>query len=80
MLFMCNIGSILPGESTLQQRREIKTANMAVKIKTNPEHPIKRHLKNKKSYSVQTQTKLNYPFVRQSQKNLLHAGSRPQRR
>jgi hypothetical protein len=27
-------------ESTLQQRREIKTANMAVKITTKPEHPI----------------------------------------
>jgi hypothetical protein len=39
------------GESTLQQRREIKTANMAVKITTaKPEHPINRHLKNKKAY------------------------------
>jgi hypothetical protein len=35
------------GESTLQQRQEIKTANMAVKITTKPEHPINRHLKNK---------------------------------
>jgi hypothetical protein len=35
---------------TLQQRREIKTENMAVKITTKPEHPINRHLKNKKAY------------------------------
>jgi hypothetical protein len=28
------------GESTLQQRREIKTANMAAKITPKPEHPI----------------------------------------
>jgi hypothetical protein len=39
------------GESTLQQRREIKTANMAVKITTKPEHPINRHLNNKKTYN-----------------------------
>jgi hypothetical protein len=38
------------GESTLQQRREIKSANMAVKITAKPEHPINRHLKNKKAY------------------------------
>jgi hypothetical protein len=38
------------GKSTLQQRREIKTANMAVKITTKPEHPINQHLKNKKAY------------------------------
>jgi hypothetical protein len=38
------------GESTLQERREIKTANMTVKITTKPEHPINRHLKNKKTY------------------------------
>jgi hypothetical protein len=37
------------GESTLQQRREIKTANMAVKIATKPEYSINRHLKNKKA-------------------------------
>jgi hypothetical protein len=38
------------GESALQQRREIKTANMAVKIITKPEHPINRHQQNKKTY------------------------------
>jgi hypothetical protein len=38
------------GESTHQPRREIETANMAVKITTKPEHPINRHLKNKKAY------------------------------
>jgi hypothetical protein len=37
-------------ESTLQQRREIKTANMALKITTKLEHPINRYLKNKKAY------------------------------
>jgi hypothetical protein len=62
------------GESTLQQRREIKTANMAVKITTKPEHPMHRHLKNKKAYDQYrlAQTKPNYLFLRQSQRNLLH--------
>jgi hypothetical protein len=36
--------------STLQQRREIKTVNIAVKITTKPEHPINRNLNNKKAY------------------------------
>jgi hypothetical protein len=38
------------GESTLYQIREIKTANMAVKDTTKPEHQINRHLNNKKAY------------------------------
>jgi hypothetical protein len=38
------------GQSTLQQRREIKTAKMAVKVTTNPEHQINRHLHNKKAF------------------------------
>jgi hypothetical protein len=39
------------GESKLQQRREIKAANMAVKITKKLEHPINQHLKNKKAYN-----------------------------
>jgi hypothetical protein len=38
------------GQSTLLQRGEIKTTNMAVKMKTKPEHPLNQHLKNKKAY------------------------------
>jgi hypothetical protein len=34
---------IKAGDSTLQQRWEIKTANKAVKITTKPEHTINRH-------------------------------------
>jgi hypothetical protein len=38
------------GEATLQQRREIKIANMVVKIIAKPEHPINRYLRNRKIY------------------------------
>jgi hypothetical protein len=38
------------GEATLQQRREIKIANMVVKIIAKPEHPINRCLRIRKIY------------------------------
>jgi hypothetical protein len=38
------------GETTLQQRREIKIADMVVKIMAKPEHPIHRYLRNRKMY------------------------------
>jgi hypothetical protein len=40
------------GEATLQQRREIKIANMVVKIIAKPEHPINRYLRNRKMIST----------------------------
>jgi hypothetical protein len=38
------------GETTLQQRRDIKIADMVVKIMAKPEHPIHRYMRNRKIY------------------------------
>jgi hypothetical protein len=49
------------GDANLQQRREIKIANMVVKKMANPEHPMNRYLRNRKIYYGQ-RLSLTCPF------------------